>query len=1449
MATTTDNRPEEDRIQRHYDDEFEALTSAEHQAKDGTSGDIGGAERGFYRDEAGGEGEDAGDATDTKESDEKASGRDDKSTAKSDSANETKERGLFTDEDGKAKTKRGGFLPSRLRSRRSIAGILITAIIGGGGFFGLGSISQIAQPIQLAHILSHAQDKASSDSSDRNAHLLRWARAAQAGDIGLTRVNEVGRRIYGPTIKQLADMGIEFEKGTAGFKTRTKFDTEKMAKAHPDLKGLNDDQLKSKIVDIMNDNARGKLNITVDQLKGTNGKFSLDVSKMTASESRALTKSNISLLNDGKIIGGIKFRTLARVFGEPSIFHPFKRAEAAIGKKFINGKLVSDSEQAKQAEEEAQRKLATKVSGDAGISARERAAGKLGSFTSKVTKAATAQGFVCIIKDLGDEVIEIDRKRITLPAEAAATRQIAIGSQMMTGQDFDPSQPRGNIATFTDKAGNTIWQSKALKALAGQDTKGAIDIDDTVKSGFGSQKVALAISKLADDVLSPIGGAGIACNEFVLITEGVVIIGAAGLAEYLSGGLATPFLAALFVGNQAKNAAISFVGIKLLTTFVLDKATVDALAKDAFEGVSGGSLYAYGARAAGNEAAIATGGVALGNESSTKFAAESAERDKLEFQSKSLFARIFDYKDYRSLSGKLVQMISPSTTQNVANAASSFKHVGSSFGNLLTAFTPKAAAAGSNYNWGFPQYGLPDDMLDDAALSDPYANAEDTVGPLLNEQCRDGDTVTDCDLRSRAMKCFGADINLETDPDSGGLVWGVINAQVEDGIDPNSAEYSEAHCGDVKNDANWRSIVMFINDTSTMNGVACYEGDELACEDLGMTTVASSATGAPTDFRIGSFNICYGIATDGGLAVCAKGVDYKTRLAKTVSYIKGDQNPDKDLGMDVVGLQEVRGPDTPAGDQYTALKKALPNFDIFPKPYGKSYPGQNPVMWNKDRFRLVQGKAIAGYTVTGGPLASANTQVKLEDIISGQQFYLINEHEPVGTGDGGPVQAEIWRKESAEKRAEYVKQLAGEGLPIFITGDMNSSYEPNAGNHSAYQNKWENLPYCILTKDGGLKDAIDASDGKESQCPSINGGNGVDHIYMSSSVVADGYYYGGGGVASNGSDHNTLSVHVSIAGTGEAAQSSVSYKNPIIDDQSSGESVIRASDGSFHLYATGSGKIQHWTSKDSVNWTKQPSQGITGAPSSVTGAMWKPSISKVGDVYVMAWAGSSGSTAKGSFGIYYGTGSSPGGPFKYGGQLIQKGPTNNIDPQIFADDGGGYYLFYTAGRQGGLKGVKLNVNGANLSAAGSPKTLLNFDGAFGDVWTIEAPYVIKRSGKYYLTFSTGDYTVRESYRVHVARGDSPLGPYSRKRAGSDPNDIILDNNAAWVGVGTTTVFTDDAGQDWLIYAARYPSGKTDRVSMLDRLTYDTNGWPVVNGGNNASSTQQPGPALTGIGGN
>jgi hypothetical protein len=97
MATTTDNRPEEDRIQRHYDDEFEALTSAEHQAKDGTSGDIGGAERGFYRDEAGGEGEDAGDATDTKESDEKASGRDDKSTAKSDSANETKERGLFTD--------------------------------------------------------------------------------------------------------------------------------------------------------------------------------------------------------------------------------------------------------------------------------------------------------------------------------------------------------------------------------------------------------------------------------------------------------------------------------------------------------------------------------------------------------------------------------------------------------------------------------------------------------------------------------------------------------------------------------------------------------------------------------------------------------------------------------------------------------------------------------------------------------------------------------------------------------------------------------------------------------------------------------------------------------------------------------------------------------------------------------------------------------------------------------------------------------------------------------------------------------------------------------------------------------------------------------------------------------------------------------------------------------
>jgi surface antigen/endonuclease/exonuclease/phosphatase family metal-dependent hydrolase len=286
----------------------------------------------------------------------------------------------------------------------------------------------------------------------------------------------------------------------------------------------------------------------------------------------------------------------------------------------------------------------------------------------------------------------------------------------------------------------------------------------------------------------------------------------------------------------------------------------------------------------------------------------------------------------------------------------------------------------------------------------------------------------------------------------------------------------------------------------------------------------AGATGLGGEFRIASFNIFFAIhPVYVHYSSCAHSVDYKTRLAKSVSVIK-------DNSFGVVGLQEVRGPNTPKGDQFSDLK-ALDGFSIFPTTYN-SYAAQNPIIWNDD-FTLVEGKVIPGYTVTGGKNPAANTQVKLR-YKTGQEFYVINHHEPVESGPAGVHAAQVWRTESAKERAAYVKELAKKGLPIFLTGDMNTSYNATGGGQLALNGDRANLPYCILTDGTDLWDAIDAVENRTGTCPYTQRA-GVDHVYMSTSVSAKNRQYFGAGVNNNGSDHNTLSVDVAFPGAEDAA--------------------------------------------------------------------------------------------------------------------------------------------------------------------------------------------------------------------------------------------------------------------------------------------------------------------------
>jgi len=290
--------------------------------------------------------------------------------------------------------------------------------------------------------------------------------------------------------------------------------------------------------------------------------------------------------------------------------------------------------------------------------------------------------------------------------------------------------------------------------------------------------------------------------------------------------------------------------------------------------------------------------------------------------------------------------------------------------------------------------------------------------------------------------------------------------------------------------------------TSAQSGTGDSVSTDTTTDDNG--TCSSAAGGS--SFRAASVNILYSTAAG----------NWQSRLTQTESIITGND-------LSVAGLQEVRP------DQYTQLQKDLGDtYGMYPSPYGGgAYPGQNTIIWNKGQFTLVEGKAIPGYTVTNGKSAVANVQVKLRDNQTGQEFYLINEHEPVGNSTNDMK----WRVNAAKERATYVKNLATSDVPVFLTGDFNSKYSTTGSGNKVLGNNRNNLAYCILTADNLLWDAYDAAKQKTGQCPTTNYTPPEgDHIFMSTNVTATNYNY----VNNPGSDHHALFVDVTIPGSSSA---------------------------------------------------------------------------------------------------------------------------------------------------------------------------------------------------------------------------------------------------------------------------------------------------------------------------
>ena len=724
--------------------------------------------------------------------------------------------------------RKSGRFKVKLTKRRllvggGVTGFIIAAIIS---FFAIGPL----EIIHLSHILQQPFSKSDSDSSNRLGKLFR---AARKNDIGETRVGRLGSKIFGKTIQQLSDIGVDIERNPlTGAPTRTNFDTEKLKTQFPELDGASDSEVKSFLAD--------KLGVTTDQITGSGTKFAIDQLDLNLKATSLLTNNTLGLLDDGTIVGAIKSRVLSSFFNLPSLFHPFKRAIADKENSIANGVQRRAAEQ--QDEQAREGSLTDPAIEGEGEAAAKDVVGENNTYTKGIIGALVVTGGACVVYKTAGDIIKINRDLVVIPAALRATDVIAVGEQAGSGQDLSGNQVGTLIDSFSDQNGNTIWQGQALDALSngGTTNQSLTDLPPDYKSAFNGDTTAASLQSGANTVINVatagIFGAGSACSTAGIIVQGAIVLTASAISAFgdlASAGTLTPAVSAelaLYWGaKQVFNVASTGIALHFINNFVLGKTTAK-LAKDAFSGPVGGDLLAYGARGSANISAIASGGISLGNKASISLAAQEQKQSEQQFQSMSLAKRLFDPYDYRSAISKIIDNTGTSPARTVSRIGNLFTNFSSMFVHSFSALMPHAQAAGTPYSWNFPQYGLPDNILNDPSLADPYTNA-DAVAKLLDGSGGPG-------YISRAMACFGVTISNQNSDN----VWDALPTT---DVDPSSDSYISANCNDT--DEDWHRVIMFVFDTATMKAAACYESDEQSCVDLGAEAGTSGSSGSSTN--------------------------------------------------------------------------------------------------------------------------------------------------------------------------------------------------------------------------------------------------------------------------------------------------------------------------------------------------------------------------------------------------------------------------------------------------------------------------------------------------------------------------------------------------------------------------------------------------------------------------
>ncbi len=263
---------------------------------------------------------------------------------------------------------------------------------------------------------------------------------------------------------------------------------------------------------------------------------------------------------------------------------------------------------------------------------------------------------------------------------------------------------------------------------------------------------------------------------------------------------------------------------------------VDTFAKGALLG----NIINYGARLAANDLAIGMGGRALSAVEEFILSEAANEEDRRQIASQSLYERVLNPYNVDSLASSALVRLPRSPEQSMASV---LQAPTSLLANILQLTGATAGAqATQTYDYGFPEYGFSQEEQFDERFDNPFDNAA-IVEPRLAE------------LNSKYGDCFA----MTVDPATGNLQtkqakrYEEIEKKPECHEGGNRVVIAASTPVKVLADTTPSDLLryrFYLADSVAMHSLACYEGEEESCTQVGFGGGSPAAAAGVTGSAI-----------------------------------------------------------------------------------------------------------------------------------------------------------------------------------------------------------------------------------------------------------------------------------------------------------------------------------------------------------------------------------------------------------------------------------------------------------------------------------------------------------------------------------------------------------------------------------------------------------------------